>query len=336
MTPPSSTPHIIHKCNECDKKLSLKHCKIQCEMCLGYFHSKCSLKTRDYQDIFNNNTGWICNYCMTNIFPFNNVETNDESIDVHNANIFDKLPSLNKKLKCNGCNAKIKKNFPALFCKSCNQPFHYKCSENANKLTNPGLWECSQCSIKALPFSSTNQNAFLLTLDGSSEENIESLDKVPSFTLQSLLDDIPGQKFNNTDEFLSDSIKSRYYNPGEFVHHKFPQNKFSLIHLNIASLQKHIDELRSLLAGLKHKFDIICISETRLHDKEPLVNIDINGYRFVHTPTSTLCGGVGMYIDTSLEFDILEDYSTSHSNICETIFVEIKNPSKKNVIIGTI
>ena len=66
----------------------------------------------------------------------------------------------------------------------------------------------------------------MLTLAGSSEEDTESLDKVPSFTLQSLLDDIPWQKINNTDEFLSDSVKSRFYNSGESLHHKFPQNKF--------------------------------------------------------------------------------------------------------------
>ena len=123
MTSPTSTPtpRITHKCKACTNKLNLRLSKIQCDVCLGYFHSKCSLKTRDYELL---NGSWICVCCMTDIFPFNSIETNDEFIDVHTDNIFDKLPFVSKKVKCNGCNGEIKKNFPALFCKSCNQPFH--------------------------------------------------------------------------------------------------------------------------------------------------------------------------------------------------------------------
>ena len=245
LTTPTPNSPIIPRCKECDNKMRLPHCKIQCEICLSFFHSKCSIKTKDYQILTNSNIGWMCNFCRSNIFPLHNVETREEFEDALNDNIYDKLTTMNKKMKCNGCNAKIKKNFPALFCKSCNMPFHIKCSKSSNKFDRcPNSWECSQCSLKALPFSSTDQNTFLLSLSGSSEAVIESLDKVPSFSLQSLLDDIPGQRFN-TDEFLSNTIKSRYYNSGEFVHQKFPQNKFSIIHLNIASLQKHIDELRA-------------------------------------------------------------------------------------------
>ena len=108
------------------------------------------------------------------------------------------------------------------------------------------------------------------------------------------------------------------------------------MHLNIASLQKHIDELRSFLFGLKHMFDIICISETRLYEDQPHVNIDIDGYKFVHTPTSARCGGVGMYIRLDMDFDRLESYSTSQPETCESIFIEVKHPTKKNIIIGTV
>ena len=51
-----------------------------------------------------------------------------------------------------------------------------------------------------------------------------------------------------------------------------------MIHVNIASISKHIEELRSLLSVLNHPFDIIGITGTRIHDETPPVNIDIEGY----------------------------------------------------------
>ena len=69
-----------------------------------------------------------------------------------------------------------------------------------------------------------------------------------------------------------------------------------MIHINLASLSKHIDELRSLICNLNHPFDVIGITETRLYDDDPLVNIEIDGYEFRHTPTGTRCGGAGIYI----------------------------------------
>jgi hypothetical protein len=37
-----------------------------------------------------------------------------------------------------------------------------------------------------------------------------------------------------------------------------------MFHMNIASLQAHIDELKSLLTLLDHPFDAICITEISL------------------------------------------------------------------------
>ena len=117
----------------------------------------------------------------------------------------------------------------------------------------------------------------------------------PSFTIQSLLDQMPRQKFES-DEFLSNSLSSKYYKPSEFLERKLPSNNFTVLHINVASLSKHIDELRSLFRVLKHPFDIIGITETRMCDDDPLVNIDIEGYEFKHTPTKTKCGGAGIYV----------------------------------------
>ena len=103
---------------------------------------------------------------------------------------------------------------------------------------------------------------------------------------------------NNHDDnaFLSDSIKSAYYDSNEFENNNFPKKSFSLLHLNIASLQLHFDEILTLLASTKKDFDILCFSETKLKENASiLVNIEIPGYSYFHTPTKTSYGGTLIY-----------------------------------------
>ena len=78
------------------------------------------------------------------------------------------------------------------------------------------------------------------------ENKNDLLNSTPSFTIQSLLDQMPGQNFE-TDEFMSESISSKYFTLSESSGSKLPPNKFSMVHINIASLSKHIDEPRNLL-----------------------------------------------------------------------------------------
>ena len=175
-----------------------------------------------------------------------------------------------------------------------------------------------------------------MTLHGMDDESISILaEGTPSFSLRSLLDEMPGQKFD-TDQFISNNIHSKYYTIGDFASAKFSNKKFKIFHLNIVSLQKHIQELRTLLSCSKHDFDVICISETRLHEELPIVNVEIDGYDFIHNPTLTQCGGVGMYVKNGIDYCTVKNLTESHENICESMFIEIKHPTKRNVLIGTI
>ena len=93
------------------------------------------------------------------------------------------------------------------------------------------------------------------------------------------------------DEFICETITSKYFTPSQFLESKLSANKFSMLHINIASLSKHIDELRSLIKVLDYPFGIIGITETLLYEDTHLVNIEIGGYVFKHTATKTRCGG---------------------------------------------
>ena len=101
---------------------------------------------------------------------------------------------------------------------------------------------------------------------------------------------------------------------------------FSMIHINIASLSKHIEELRSLLSVLNHPFDIdiIGITETRIHDKTSPVNVDIEWCEFKHTPTSTPCGGAGMCIKKCHHFEMVKILIKSIDGVSESSCIEIQ------------
>ena len=52
------------------------------------------------------------------------------------------------------------------------------------------------------------------------------------------------------------------------------------------------------------------MSETRLHENDPLKNIEIDGYEFCHTPTATQCGCVEMYVKINYRYIRIPIYWT--------------------------
>ena len=65
----------------------------------------------------------------------------------------------------------------------------------------------------------------------------------------------------DNDENNDLKIYCNYYSLDEFTSAKFNSSKtFSIVHLNIHSIEKHIYEFRVILAMLEFKFDIICLS----------------------------------------------------------------------------
>ena len=75
-----------------------------------------------------------------------------------------------------------------------------------------------------------------------------------------------------------------------------------MLHLNIASLSKHLEDLRNFLSLLKHSFDIISISEHKINKK--LINVDFNlpGYAFCYNETESFHGGTVFFVSHKLTF----------------------------------
>ena len=98
----------------------------------------------------------------------------------------------------------------------------------------------------------------------------------------SLCEDV--QDFVNSeigdDDQHSSYVNSKYYDVKQLNSAKIDlPSSFGLFHANIASLNKHIDDLRDISSLVNYKFDIIGISEHKISkDTAPSNNVTIPGY----------------------------------------------------------
>ena len=150
-------------------------------------------------------------------------------------------------------------------------------------------------------------------------------------------------KLNETDDsdnndFSGSSVNSKYYDLKNFNSLKQDKSSsFGLLHVNIASLNAHIDDLRTVLSRLKYNFDIIGISEHKIGKNLPSNNIEITGYYpFEFEPTSTTHGGAGFYIKNCHQFKERKEFNLNMPGDAEAIFIEIIIPDRKNLIVGCI
>ena len=143
----------------------------------------------------------------------------------------------------------------------------------------------------------------------------------------------------NNNELLTSTVNSKYYNVSNFNKIKIDKkSSFGLIHVNIASLNKHFDDLHELLSRLKFDFDVIGISEHKIgKDSRPSNNITLSGYdEFIFEPTGTTHGGAGFYIKNGIDYIVRHDLKLNTPSFFEAKFVEIILPDRKNLIIGCI
>ena len=135
------------------------------------------------------------------------------------------------------------------------------------------------------------------------------------------------------------SINSKYYSIDDINTIKAaPTSSFNIIHTNIASIDKHFEELSLTLSLLDVKFDLIGITEHKIKKYiEPLKNSDLHGYSpFLNQLTDTTHGGAGFYINNNLDFKERKDLNLNSTGNFETIFIELIIPNRKNVVAGCI
>ena len=101
--------------------------------------------------------------------------------------------------------------------------------------------------------------------------------------------------------------------------------------LNLASLPKHIEEIRVLLAD--QCFDILALNETRLDNNITNLDMHIDNYSLIRSDRSRKGGGVCIYVKNSITFSERKDLIKDN---VESVFIEIHQPSSASFIVGTI
>ena len=225
---------------------------------------------------------------------------------------------------CPICSNLWKTGQKSIQCMTCNSWVHHNNRRNCSGLTNSEFlkhcnnedisWECDKCIMKTninLPFNDLDDDSWLKFNEINVSSNKLS-DEINMFTLTEIRDfasqcDSIQTRINlanddNSDDFVSSQVNSKYYDMKELNSLKFDLPSSFFFHVNIASLNKH-DDLKLILSLMKYKFDIIGISEHKiLKDTLPSNNIDILGYKtFTYEPTESTHGGTGFYIKENLD-----------------------------------
>ena len=167
-------------------------------------------------------------------------------------------------------------------CLSCNHIIHRKCSDLSCKdlketLSNIKYWECKICQNNKFPFSNVDDDELTKSCFNSNYNCQCGIKKV-NYTSNNdykLLLNISTHKDNweNHDpeidgffnQFVDLKPNFKYYDVHDFHQIKNKLNYgrcFSVIHLNICSLQANADGLESFLCDLEFKFDVVSLSET--------------------------------------------------------------------------
>ena len=139
------------------------------------------------------------------------------------------------------------------------------------------------------------------------------------------------------EEILTSPVNSKYYDIKSLNSLKIDvPSSFGVFHVNIASLDKHIDDLNQVLSHLKYNYDVIGISEHKIKkDCQPSNNINITGYEpFIFEPTETTHGGTGFYIKQNTDYIERPDLKFNSPSNYASMFIEIKFPKKKDILLS--
>ena len=248
---------------------------------------------------------------------------------------------------CSTCGKSVRDR-NSIKCNFCLTKVHLKCNylnyvdsqyiKFSNKTSH-----CYYCSKDLFPFTTINNFKLYSLLSDrfycNSNSNESCLTLKPPKNLSHLFNEFNSfsSDTNNTPENV---INSNRYDIDQLQTLKEFTDKSSLsrFHLNTCSLSKNIDDFEHLIQSTKTDFDIIAVSESRItkNPPPPPIDISIPNYSYEFCPTEANAGGTLIYIRNHLSYKTRDDLKIHKSFELESIFIEICNTKKINVIIGCI
>ena len=167
---------------------------------------------------------------------------------------------------------------------------------------------------------------------------------------EEILENIGGKSQNNLNEILRNFTDtdfevqtfddSSYIDIDSMTDNLKPQEKpFSLMSLNIQSINAKFDKLTTLLSYLNEsnfKFSAICIQETWLRHDQDTSLFEIPGYNLIHKGKScSEHGGLIIYLKEEFTYNYRKLYN--QSNLWEGLFNDVFNEHiNKKITIGNI
>ena len=109
------------------------------------------------------------------------------------------------------------------------------------------------------------------------------------------------------------------------------EHYFSIIHINLRSINKNFDKLHQLISQMPFDPNCIAITETKINKRSNLNSFQLDRYDFIHVDSLTCAGGVGLYINNSLQYDNRPDLNLRDNNY-ESVWAEVKVGNKKYTI----
>ena len=267
----------------------------------------------------------------------------------------------NNKKYCNICEKRVLDHSYHLRCDVCNCLVHVNCLPYVSRedhlylRRNGNKWFCTRCTANLFPFNHFDDdndfesaiaenscNKCALTLDRLNSQNKIFIPfELNNDETSPLMDVDPDLQYYN--DIANMNHSSCNYHLEDTFNDKIDKtnirsNSFSMIHTNIRSIPKNLNNFENYLDGLNHTFSIIGLTESWLSDSSAQC-YNLRGFRGEHRYRDNRSGGgVSLFIKDDIEYVLREDLCQMNKNI-ESIFVEIdkSNSNKdKNTIIGVI
>ena len=239
----------------------------------------------------------------------------------------------------------MNRNEKAVYCNNCLKWYHRKCNgisleEYEALVDEPDdlMWLCILCATDEIASKFPFGYLSLIELNKLYGVDLPSqLELLSSYKIRSKLSKLPNLDDYDTDENYIQAINSKYMDQLNFNKLTSTLSKsLSLMHVNIRSLSKHIDELMTILLMSKIKFEFIDITESKQQvGKGFIVNVDMEGYHTCNQPSKSVSGGVVIYVNSNLDHSKIGELSETEDDF-EPLWIETVNKKKKNIICGCI
>ena len=135
-------------------------------------------------------------------------------------------------------------------------------------------------------------------------------------------------------------LDTQYLMPDKFKINfiDFSKNSFSVLHLNIRSINKSFEAFTEFYSKLNHIFSVICFSETWASEENINKNstFELKNYNVIHqVRNSRKAGGLCIFIHESLYYKLRKGLSINPEAI-ESLSIKISNKKASNLIFNAI